>query len=137
MIWIKRIALILLIICLGTIIDYLAHQMDPRFSVPSTYFPHKILYGTLWGFVGYAVFSAIGGSAFGGKKYLTTYLRVAIVIAATPAVLLQTMYFIQKHQLPWVVLLFLFLHFLMFLLPGFYVCRKFKNIFLDTGPPVL
>ena len=117
--WLKIIVLILLIISLGTVIDYIVHQMDPRFSVPDSYFPHKIFYGTLWAFLGYAVF----------RKYLKTPLRVALVISATPAVLLQTMYFIQGHQLAWVVLFFLVLHFLMFLLPGFFICKKFKKEF--------
>src|SRR5262245_50223369 len=98
MTWIKRILLILLIICLGTVIYYAVHQTSPYFSVPSTYFPHKILYGTLWGFVGYLVF----------KRFIKTPFWTAFTIAAVPAVLLQTMYFIQGHQLTWVVVLFLF-----------------------------
>ena len=125
MIWLKRIGLILLVICLGTVIDYLVHQMDPRFSVPSVYFPHKIFYGTLWAFAGYVVF----------KKYLTTHLRTAFTISAVPAVLLQVMYFVQNHQLPWVIFLFLFLHFLMFLLPGYYICGRFKDIFIKAPVP--
>ncbi len=122
MVWLKRIGLVLLIISLGTIIDYFVHQIDPRFSVPSTYFPHKVFYGILWALVGYLVF----------RKKIKTHFWLAFTIAAVPSVLLQTMYFIQKHQLPWVVLLFLVLHFLMFFLPGFYICRRFKNIFIDT-----
>lgn len=122
MIWLKRVGLILLIICLGTVIDYFTHQASPYFSVPPTYFPHKIFYGTLWALVGYVVF----------RKYLKTYLRIAFTIAAVPAVLLQVMYLIQMHLLPWVSYLFMFLHFIMFLLPSYYVCRKFKNIFLHT-----
>src|SRR3989344_5537972 len=120
MIWLKRIGLILIIISLGTVIDYIVHQMDARFSVPFEYFPHKIFYGTLWAFVGYLVF----------KKYLKTSLQTAIAISATPAILLQTMYLIQGHQLVWVVFFFLILHFLMFLLPAFFICRKFKNVFI-------
>ena len=121
MIWLKRVGFILVIICLGTIIDYIVHQMDPRFSVPDTYFSHKIFYGTLWAFMGYLVF----------RRRIHTYLQLAVTMAAVPAILLQTMYFIQGHQLQWVVFLFLALHFLMFLLPGFYICRRFKNIFID------
>jgi|SRR3989344_4393803 len=119
MTWLKRILLILLIISLGTVIDYLVHQMDPRFSVPPEYFPHKIFYGVLWGFVGYVVF----------KKFPRTPFQVAFTISAVPAVLLQVMYFIQQHMLPWVAILFMFLHFLMFLLPGYYICRRYKHIF--------
>jgi|GEM_PF-4002373 len=121
MIWFKRVGLIFLVIFLGTVIDYIVHQMDPRFSVPDTYFSHKIFYGIFWAFMGYLVF----------RKRIHTYFQLAVTIAAVPAVLLQTMYFIQGHQLQWVVLLFLILHFLMFLLPGFYICRRFKDIFID------
>ena len=120
MIWIKRIGLILLIICLGTVIDYFVHHLSPYFSVPASYFPHKIWYGTLWAFVGYLIF----------RKFIKTPFWLAFTIALTPSVLLQTMYFIQKHQLPWVVLLFLFLHFLMFLLPGYFICKRFREIYI-------
>ena len=120
MIWLKRIALILLTISLGTVIDYAVHQTSPYFSVEFSYFPHKILYGTLWGFVGYLVF----------KKYLTTPLKAAIAISLVPAVLLQTMYYIQGHLLTWVVIVFLILHFLMFLLPGYFICKKYRSLFI-------
>jgi len=120
MIWLKRIGLILLIICLGTIIDYFFHHLSPYFSVPSTYFPHKILYGTLWAFLGYLAF----------RNRIKTSFWLAFIFAAVPSVLLQTMYFIQNHQPKWVVFLFLFLHFFMFLLPGYYFCRKYKNLFI-------
>src|SRR5882724_13249881 len=113
MIWLKRIGLILIIICLGTIIDYVVHHLSPLFSVPATYFPHKIFYGTLWGAVGYAVF----------KKYLHTPFWVAFTISATPAIILQAMYIYQMHLLLWVSFLFMGLHFLMFLLPGYFICK--------------
>ncbi|MDP3999327.1 MAG: hypothetical protein Q8P76_01880 [bacterium] len=119
MVWLKRILLVLAIICLGTIIDYIAHQIDPRFSVPSSYFPHKILYGTLWAFAGYLVF----------KKYLNTPFKLALVLSATPAIILQIIYIINGHLFLWVSFLFMVLHFLMFLLPGFYICRKYQSVF--------
>ena len=107
-----------LIICIGTAIDFMVHQMSPYFSVPNSYFPHKIFYGTLWAFIGYLIF----------RKKIKTSFWLAFTIAAVPATLLQTMYFIQGHQLPSVVLLFLFLHFLMFFLPGYYMCKKYHTI---------
>ena len=119
-IWLKRIGLILLVICLGTIIDFAVHHLSPYFSVPAVYFPHKIFYGTIWATVGYLVF----------KKKIKTDFWLAFVISATPAVLLQTMYFIQGHQAIWVVFLFLVLHFFMFLLPAYFICKKYKHIFL-------
>ena len=124
MVWIKRIGLILLIICLGTVIDYFTHQASPYFSVPATYFSHKIFYGTLWGLVGYIIF----------RRLIKTHFWLAFTISAGPSVLLQVMYFIQRHLLPWVTILFLFLHFLMFLLPGYFICKRYKSIFLDNSP---
>ncbi len=121
MIWLKRISLILLIISLGTVIDYFTHQLDPRFSVPDSYFPHKIFYGTLWAFVGYVAF----------RKFIKTPFQLALTISATPAVILQAMYIVQMHLLLWVSFLFMVLHCLMFLLPGFYICRKYRGVFLD------
>lgn len=123
MIWLKRIGLILLIICLGTVIDYIVHQMSPYFSVPGSYFPHKIFYGTVWALVGYLVF----------RTKIKTSLPLAFTLAAVPSVLLQTMYFIQGHQLKWVVFFFLIGHFLMFLLPGYYITKKYKYIFLPSN----
>ncbi len=123
--WLKRtdlilvLALILLAISLGTIIDFLTHTLDPRFSVPDSYFPHKIFYGTLWSLAGYLIF----------RRYLTTPLRTALVISAVPAVLLQTMYYIQGHLLTWVVILFLVLHFLMFFIFAFYFCKRYWKVF--------
>ena len=119
MIWIKRIGLILIIISLGTVIDYFVHETDSRFFVAFVYFPHKIFYGTLWAFVGYLVF----------RKYTATHFGLAIVISATPAVILQAMYFIQNHLLVWVALLFLFLHFLMFIVPAYFICKKYQGVF--------
>lgn len=119
MVWVKRIGLILLIICLGTVIDYIVHQTNPLFSVPSSYFPHKIFYGTFWAFTGYLVL----------KKYLNTPFKLALAISATPAIILQIIYIINGHLLLWVSFLFMGLHFLMFLLPGYFLCRKYKAVF--------
>ena len=114
-------ALVLLTISLGTILDFLAHTLDVRFSVADSYFTHKIFYGTLWGFVGYMLF----------RKYLTTPSRIAFAISAVPSVLLQTMYYIQGHLLTWVVILFLILHFLMFFFPALYLARRYKWVFVE------
>jgi hypothetical protein len=121
MIWVKRIGLILVIICIGTIIDYIVHHLNVYFSVPDTYFTHKVFYGTLWGLIGYIVF----------KKFIKTPVQLAVVIAAVPAVLLQTLYFVQGHELVWVVALFLLIHFFAFLLGGLYLCKRYQNIFLN------
>jgi|SRR3989344_718666 len=124
MIWIKRVGLILLIICMGTAIDYAVHQTDARFSVPFVYFPHKIFYGVLWSFLGYLVF----------RKKIQTHFSLAMVISASPAIILQAMYFIQHHLLVWVTVFFLLLHFLMFLLPAYFICKKYMGLFVSPLP---
>ena len=111
--WLGRIGLIFLIISLGTVIDYFAHQTSPFFSVPFIYFPHKIFYGTLWAFIGYLVF----------KRYIKQSFWLAFTISIVPATALQIMYFIQMHLTLWVVILFLVGHFFMFLIPGFLICK--------------
>ena len=118
--WLQRILLILAIISLGTVIDFVVHETDPRFSVPDDYFPHKIFYGTLWAFIGFLVF----------RKFIKTHFGLAIVLSLTPAVTLQFMYFIQHHLLLWVTILFLILHFLMFLLPAYFIVKKYKGVFI-------
>ena len=122
MIWFKRIGLILIIICLGTVIDYIVHLLDVRFSVPFSYFTHKIFYGTLWGVVGYLIF----------RKYITSSYSLAFVISIVPAILLQVIYYLQGTLLTWVVLLFLVLHFFMFFVPGLYICKRYKHILLGS-----
>jgi len=126
MIWIKRIALIFLTIFLGTIIDYIVHNMSVHFYVAFNYYPHKILYGTLWACLGYLAFHVFF------RKHIKTPFALAVTLAAVPAVLLQTWYFYLNHQPKWIVLVFLVLHFFMFLLPGYYIHKKYKNLFFDT-----
>ena len=120
MIWLKRIGLILIIIFLGTIIDYFIHQLSEYFIVPFSYFTHKIVFGTLWSFVAYLIF----------RKFIHSPFALASAMSAVTSVLLQTFYFIYEHEMTWVTTLFIFIHFLCFLIPGYFISKKYKYIFL-------
>lgn len=120
MIWLKRIWLILLIIFLGTVIDFIVHHTSVYFSEPSSYFTHKIAFGILWSFVTYVVF----------KKFIKTPFQLAFYMSAVTSILLQSYYFILEHDPLWMTVFFMFVHFLAFLLPGYYICKKYRSIFL-------
>jgi hypothetical protein len=115
----KIILLIFVSIMIGTIIDYFVHRSNVRFSVPSSYFPHKIFYGTIWAVV----------SLFIARKFTKKWLELAIISSFVPAVALQTIYFIKMHLALDVVLLFLVLHFFMFLAPMLILFKKYRNLF--------
>lgn len=120
MIWIKRIGLILLIIFLGTIIDFIVHHASSYFTEPFYYFTHKIAFGALWSFVAYLIF----------RKFIKTSFWLAVVMSAVTSILLQFYYFILEHDPLWVTILFMFVHFFCFLIPGYYICKKYKNLFI-------
>ena len=124
MIWIKRIGLILLMIFFGTIIDFCIHQLSELFSVPFSYFTHKIIFGTLWAFVTYLAFY------FFGKKLIHAPFWLVFAMSAVTSVLLQTFYFINEHELGSVVIFFLFVHLLCFLIPGYHIVNKYGNLFI-------
>ncbi|HEY4715091.1 MAG TPA: hypothetical protein VIH31_01130 [Candidatus Paceibacterota bacterium] len=116
----KIILIIFIAIFLGTVIDYIVHQTDPSFSVPFSYFPHKIFYGTLWAAVAFFV----------ARLFTKKWLELAFICSFAPALILQTIYFIQMHLAPDVVLLFLILHFFMFLAPMIPLFKKYQNLFV-------
>ena len=121
MVWLKRIALVFIIICLGTAIDFAVHSLSVVLAESPEYFTHKIIYGTIWAFVGYLLF----------RKYAKNPVRLAFAMAAVPAVLLQTFYFVFEHDPIWKTAMFLFVHFFAFWLCGYFICKKFWTIFQD------
>jgi len=116
----KIILIIFLSIVIGTIIDFIVHQTNPSFSVPFSYFPHKIFYGALWAVVAFFI----------ARKFTKKWLELAFISAFVSAVALQTIYFIQMHLALDVVLLFLALHFFMFLAPMIPLFKKYRNLFV-------
>ena len=117
----KRIILVFSVIVLGTIIDWFAHQTSERFAVPPEYFPHKVLYGTFWGVI--AIFLL---------PYFTKNPRwQAFWMAFSVALVLQIKYFYLGFDL-FFVILFFFLHGIMFFIPGWFLFKKYEKVI--NGP---
>jgi len=112
----KKIFYIFLIIVFGTFIDFLVHQSYPPFHVPFEYFPNKIIFGTFWG----VVFTLIA------EKLSFSWKKKSIFVPLMVAIVLQTKYFFQGYDLSFVVI-FLFLHFFMFLPASFIIFKKYLN----------
>jgi len=79
--------------------DYFFHQLSAEYAVPPHYFPNKIIYGTIIGFVTYWLFVKVKPP-----------LLKSLIFSAAIAVLLQIRYFLEGYPLDFVVL-FLFIHF--------------------------
>jgi len=105
--------IVLGIILIFTGIDYLAHLTSPDYSVPSRYFPNKMIYGTIIGFFTYLFIK--------NKKPLTK----ALIFSSVIAVLLQIRYFIEGYNLNFVIT-FLFIHFFILLITSWIVFSKVK-----------
>ncbi len=114
----KQIGLMLTIVLVATFIDYIVHSLDESFYVPMEYFTNKVIYATVWGFVGVYVL----------RNWIKDPTRLAIGMSAFIALVLQTKYFLQGYNL-FFVFLFMFLHFLMFLVPSIPVFRKYPELF--------
>lgn len=110
----KKILFVFGIIVFGTIIDYFVHNSSPAFHVPFDYFPNKIIFGTVWGIV----------FLFLAEKLSMSWLKKAIFVPLMVAIFLQTKYFFQGYDLYFVVL-FLFLHFLMFLPASIFIMHGY------------
>lgn len=123
MIWLKRIGLIFLIIFLGTILDYIVHNLNVALTEEFSYFTHKIFFGTFWGFVGYLVYY------FFLRRQIQTPFALALLISAVPAVLLQFYYYFLEHDPLWKTVFFLFVHFFAFLFAGYFVIKKNLSLF--------
>ena len=115
----KQLGLIVLTIAIGTIFDWIVHHTSPRFEVPFEYYPNKIIFGSLWGFI---IF-----------KVLRNYIKVknpthlAFLMSLLVAITLQTKYFLQGYDL-YFVILFMVLHFIMFLVPAIFIFKKYKQV---------
>lgn len=116
---IKQLGLVVLVVLLGTIIDFVVHKSNIRFDVPFEYFPNKIIYGSIWAFVFLKIFS--------GWSQVKSPAVLAVLTFLGTAVVLQTKYFLQGYDL-FFVFLFMFLHFIMFLIPAYFIFQKFKRV---------
>ena len=115
----KQIGLMLIVVLVATTIDYVVHSLSESFYVSFDYFTNKVFFATIWGIVGVFVF----------RNYIKNPTKLAIATSAFIAVVLQTKYFLQGYPL-FFVFLFMFLHFLMFLVPSIPIFRKYSSLFI-------
>ena len=107
----KQLAIIILVIVIGTFFDFFAHNASPRFAVPGEYFINKIIYGSLFGLI---IF-----------KISRNYLKVT-----SPGRMAQTKYFVQGYDL-FFVGLFMILHFFIFLAPAYLLFVKNRSMLME------
>ena len=115
----KQIGLMLIVVLVATTIDYIVHSLNESFYVSFDYFTNKVIFATVWGIVGLFIF----------RNYIKNPTKLAIATSAFIAVVLQTKYFLQGYPL-FFVFLFMFLHFLMFLVPSIPIFRKYSSLFI-------
>lgn len=110
--------IVLVIILFFTFIDYIVHNLNEEYAVPSYYFRNKIIYGTIIGFFSYFIIR---------KR---TILNKSLLFSLTISLLLQIRYFLEGYSKEF-VFEFLIFHFLM-LLPlsfiAFKIVKKYKLI---------
>ncbi len=91
--------IIFVIILLFAFVDFLFHSLSEEYAVPPRYFPNKILYGTIYGFI---IFLLVRK-----QSPFTKSLLFSLIVDIS----LQTRYFLEGYPLDF-VFLFLILHFL-------------------------
>jgi len=118
----KQIGLILIIVLIATIIDYFTHSTSQSFYVPAEYYRNKIIFATVWGLIAILIL----------ENWIKNPTKLAIAMSATIAVVLQTKYFFLGYDL-FFVFLFMFLHFVMFLIPSILIFRKYQHMFVKQN----
>jgi len=101
---------VLVIILIFALIDYFSHQISVEYSVPPRYFPNKIIYGTIIGFITFLFVRK--------QKVFTKSLVFSLAIS----VLLQIKYFLEGYPRDF-VFIFLGIHFIILLLVSFIVFK--------------
>jgi len=99
------------IILLFAFVDFLLHSLSKEYAVPPRYFPNKIIYGTIYGFL---IFLFV--------RKQNPFMK-SLLFSLTVDVLLQTRYFFEGYAFDF-VFLFLILHFLI-LFPISWIFFKF------------
>jgi hypothetical protein len=116
--------LLLLMMLAGTAIDWAVHHLRDAWAVPPEYFPSKIIFGTLWSVISAWLMIRILRETRTGA--------LALGVPAIVALFLQTKYFYQGYPLDF-VLLFMGLHYVMFLPGSFWVFSRHRYVFLDDA----
>jgi|SRR3989344_2915854 len=104
----------IIIILIASGIDFLTHSLSEEYSVPSRYFPNKILYGGIFIFLSLLIF----------RKQKPS--DRAIIASIITTLLLQVKYAIEGYPKDFVIL-FLFVHFTAILLPAWIILNLFNK----------
>lgn len=115
--FVQQIALVLIIVCIATAIDFAVHSIKEEYSVPFDYFTNKIIFAAFWGMVVLIVFHKT-----------KSVRKKAILFSAIVSIILQTRYFFQGYEIKF-VFLFMILHFFMFLIPAWIIFNYKKEVF--------
>ncbi len=115
--FLKQLGLVLVIAIIATIIDWIVHSSSPRFYVEFGYYVNKIIFSVIWGVIILFIF-----------RKLKNITAKTFIFAGFIALVLQVKYFLQGYD-RFFVFLFMFLHFLMFLIPAWIIFKKFPEYF--------
>ena len=107
--------LVLAIILIFAFIDYLFHSTRERWSVPDYYFPHKIIYGTIIGFITYFFVK--------NQKPLAR----SLIFSAVISILLQINYYLQGYSKDF-VFIFLGIHFIILFITSLFAFNLIKKL---------
>ncbi len=113
----KRIGWLLLVVLIGTALDYAVHSLNIKFAVPEYYFRNKIIFATLLLDIGLFLFWRIRSASV-----------KSVLVTAFFAILLQARYAITGYPL-WFVFFFMVVHFAVFMPPLYGVFRFRPNLF--------
>jgi hypothetical protein len=116
----QQAGLMLLMMVIGVAFDYPVHLLRPEWNVPPEYFWGKIIFGVIWGVIALYVLRRM--------LAVTSQRTMALAVPAIVTVVLQTKYFYQGWPLSFVII-FMFLHYLMFLPGSFLNFYRFRDVF--------
>lgn len=115
--------LLFLMMVAGTAIDFVVHHSHDAWYVEPEYYVAKIIFGTVWGVVAAWLMIRVLRE--------TRTKALALGVPAVIAIFLQTKYFYQGRALDF-VLIFLVLHYLMFLPGSFWIFSRHRSAFLNA-----
>ena len=107
---------IFLTIIIFAFFDYLVHLTSEEYSVPSYYFKNKIIYGTLWGILFYAILNI----------WKTNIALKSFIFSLLISTVLQARYFYEGYSLEFVIE-FLFFHFFILWIVSYIIFKIFKD----------
>ncbi len=121
----KQVLWMFVFMAIGTTIDFIVHSSHHALYVEPSYYLGKVIFGVVWGLCSYYILKNV--------LKVSNWKAMAWGVPALIALMLQTKYFYQSRG-NFFVMLFLFLHFLMFLPASFSIFKKKQSIFPVADP---